>query len=154
MNSTAIFSIQKIIKCTVVGITFFLINFARGHTVTEHFDHKTDRHFYRADGTCGRVIVAPIFKMMTVTTFVVHPGQRISISITFAFIWTAGSLIISCTYPKFGRTVFGKIVHQAAPWNPRAEAVFDYLMTVKCNRPKMIPDILQANRGFITFFLE
>ena len=53
--------------------------FACCHPVTEHLDQISERHFDRADYAGFKAIIRPVFIMMLVAPFVVHPGGRITV---------------------------------------------------------------------------
>ena len=52
------------------------------------------------------VVIRPIFKVMLVAAFMMHPGGGISVDFSFPVIGAAVALIVFASAQKFGRGVF------------------------------------------------
>lgn len=134
----------------IVGVT--IVVFTCGNPVTEHFEYISCRHRH-TDKTLSWVYckIYPVFKMMFVASFVMHPGNGISQYFPFLFIWTSIALVIPCTRQKFCRTILGKVMPQTLPKNTRLPTVPNHQMPMSCNGSKMIPCALHAHTCSTSF---
>ena len=102
---TCFFRFQKILKRMRVCVFISLIYFACRNPVTKHLcniflGHRNRLYFMR-----NRVIVCPIFKVMSVSALMVQPRGRISVLAALFLIWAFISAVIPCSAQKFGRAV-------------------------------------------------
>ena len=85
-----------------VGVILSLIDFACRYTVTEHLFDVSQRHFDRLVEFSGWIDVVPIFKVVAVAAFVVHPCIGAAINFALAFVGASRALIIARAGDKLG----------------------------------------------------
>ena len=101
MNNTGWLAAHKVFDRMLVGVIFALIYLACGNSVANHFDDVSERHFYRTHFAFYGIIVSPVFKVMLVSAFVMHPCKRISVFISLKLIGASCANIKSSTGKKF-----------------------------------------------------
>ena len=131
--------ILKIRQRTSPVVLLFFINFACRHTVTKHLRQIAYRHFHRLYLFVSGVIIAPVFKVMPISSFVVHPRQRIAQILSFRFIGAAIPLVVLHTLPKLRGAVFRQIMPQSLPKNSCFPTMPNHGMAMTGNRTQMPP---------------
>ena len=97
-------------KTCFFGFQKILIYFACRNPVTKHLGNIFLRHRNRLYFMRNRVIVCPIFKVMSVSALMMQPRGRISVLAALFLIRAFISAVIPCSAQKFGRTVLRQIV--------------------------------------------
>lgn len=84
-----------------------LIDLARCNAVHDHFRNVTVRHRHRLAHAMSAVnaVIDPIFIMMAVSSLMMHPCGRITVSFPLRIVGTSGSLIIPDPRSKLSRAV-------------------------------------------------
>ena len=129
---------KKFIGITGVKI-LAAVGFAGGKTITEHLRYIFGGHFNAGDPIGG--VVCPIFKMVTIAAFVMHPGGAVSFAAALSVVRTAVTLKIFDTCPELHRGVFGKVVGQSLPIKSQAETIFAHKGAVVMHCFEMSPEI-------------
>ena len=82
-------------------------------------------------------VIAPIFKVVTVASFMVHPRLGIAFFITFGGVGRAGTLKIFCACPEFCGGIFGQIVEEPLKSDAGAKTMRDDTVAVTCDDTEM-----------------
>ena len=133
-----------------VGIGISPIDLTGRHAVTEHFNHKALRHTHGTHKLGNRIVIGPIFEMMSIASLVVHPCVGKAVCLPFSLVGRSVALIVFCSRPKLGGAVFGQIVKQPLKADSGLEAVADHLVTVTGDGSEMRKR-LHGCASFLTF---
>ena len=133
MDGASVLATHKIFERMAVLIVFPLINLARRNAVAEHLYDITKGHFDRLIALGDGIYIHPIFKMVLVSSLVMHPRGGIAEQLTLALVGAAVALIVFCARKELRGHIFGKIVSKPLPADPATKAVIDHLMAVLGN---------------------
>jgi len=97
---------EKVLKGAAVCILIFQIDLACRNPVAKHFNQIIHGHFDRGDCSRYQAVVRPVFIMMFVSSFVVHPGFGIAVGLPLAFVRALVALVELRADEKLRRTVF------------------------------------------------
>ena len=115
------------------SIVFTLINLTCGNSVAKHFDYKLLWHL-NGDKLFGvGQVICPVFKVMSVSAFVMYPRFAVAQGFSFVFVcreFASGIVFDTCT--KFGRSVFLQVVHKPTPNYSCLKCVAYYHVSVSC----------------------
>lgn len=139
MNKAPAFRLEKIFEGTAVCVFILHIYFACRHAVAKHLYQVFERHFDGTEDTGGRIVISPIFIVMLVSPFVVHPSCGITICFSLTVIWASVSLIKFRAHKKLRWAVLRQVVQQSLQRNACLEAVQYYFVSVFCDSFKMQP---------------
>lgn len=127
----------KIGERVSIGISLTLIDLARRHTVTKHLNNKAERHFHGAVFLYLGIDIHPIFKMMAVAPFMVHPSAGKTEFFSFCLIRASRAEVVLCTRDKLCRRIFGQIVKEPLKANTGPKAMVYHAVSVACDGIKM-----------------
>ena len=105
MDKATFLSPFKIFDRVIFVVIFALINFARRHSVAKHFRNISHRHFHGTHLLFNRIIVCPVFKMVSVPSFVMQPRFAVALLVSFGFIRAVSAAVILYPLPKFNRRI-------------------------------------------------
>ena len=137
MHLFACVAALKICQGVGVGVVLSLIDFACRYTVAEHFFDVSRGHFDGFVHFCLYVNVVPIFKVVAVAPFVVHPCIGAAKELTLALVGASCALVVARAGDEFGGRIFGEVVKKPLPTNACAKTMRNYAVTVACDGAKM-----------------
>lgn len=115
------------------------VDFAGGQPVTEHFCHIFFGHFNACDAFSVDTVVCPIFKVVAIAAFMMHPGSTVSDGTALCVIGAAVPLVIFYTGPKFYGRIFGQVMCQSLPVEPQPETMLPHQPPMLLNGFQMLP---------------
>ena len=74
--------------------------------IAKHFFKKFYGHFDRCYKTCFRIVISPVFKVVSVSSLMMHPSIRITIRLPLSLMWRTCTLIIFHSIDKFLWRIF------------------------------------------------
>ena len=110
MNTATVSPPIEIGKGLVVRVELSAINLAGGHTVAKHFDDEAQGHFHGNVFFLHRIDIYPIFKMVAISSLMVHPGKRVSVLLPLPLVGASGAQIMLCARNKLGGRIFGQVM--------------------------------------------
>src|SRR5699024_1750494 len=92
----------------------------------------------RQSSAAVKTVIYPVFIMMFVPAFVVEPGGRIALCLSFRIIGTSCSLIISASHFELCPAVFRQIMQNPLSVQPNTEAFLHDQSFMFCNCTEML----------------
>ena len=140
MHAVMHLSMLQIFKWRRIRIRLALVDLAGRQTITDHLRQKAPWHWHRHIAVLCRIVIRPVFPVMTVAPFMMHPGKGIPIGLAFILCRRMGAVKKADALGKFRYPIFGKIMPEALPENPGFGAVRNDLMAMPCDGLEMSPE--------------
>ena len=140
VHTGTLHTVAEIGKRRAVSIAFPLIGHTGSPSVHNHLYQIPPGHMQGFILAGFLVDIRPIFVMVTVSAFVVHPRLTIALFLTLCGVGATCSLIESCAGEEFCGRVFGQIVGEPLPIQSHLEAACHYQKAVLGDGLKMLPN--------------